>query len=435
MVKLLSNPSESKSLSSQPPPYTDALDPNPPEDWPDFSRPSAAPPNSKRYLGKNGWTFTHAADGVVMERSQPGGWLERKHISRTVWDSATNAHPWIAPSPERPEGPEESRSLDIVQRINERTPWQVQRDAIDNAVIAKIANHLRQTGHAEKADRMQLCGVVRGRRECLDCGEKQSPEIIQCGEYRLCPRCARIHAQKLRRELEEGVKAVPKVRGCRWSMLTVTVKTDGEVKEAHQTLNKSFGGLHREVLTYGWRRLDAGADVRQRGGRSYCGKRRVFEGKDGQFWERLPTSGTAAARFNENGEDTGNVHAHCLLYAQYIPQAVISREWERLTGSKVVDIRAIRPKGDDAVTMAGAIVECCKYVTKIGSLPAAEVVALWKATKGRQLSQRYGELRKTTRSETQLEAVPCPVCGSVRYRWLYVPLVRAIEEHLRGPPD
>ena len=399
------------------------------------------------YLGKNGWWIRKGPEFVCSwkedARGEPYGMFS---VTRAVWDSALGAQSPVAPAPDLPPGPESVErdsetlerdgSLDTVQTKFERPDWDAERDNRDNAVIAAIAKQLDEIGETRKAERMRLCGVVRGRRQCLECSEKQPVEVYYCGYHLLCPRCARIHAKGRRLELLDAVKGIDRVYGCRWNLLTLTVRTDGDQGAAMSILRKAFGDLYREVLRYSWDVLeDVGAGVRQAGGRFYLGKRRVFEGKDGQFWQRTRVPGTAAFRSIEFGPDNLNVHAHILLYSRFIPQAVISREWERLTGSCVLDIRQVRPKGTESITMADAVDECCKYVTKIGSLPPGEVVALWQVIRGRRLSERYGAIRGLVGNDTAWDTVPCPNCGSIRYKWLYVPFAESMEQHLRGPPN
>jgi len=56
-------------------------------------------------------------------------------------------------------------------------------------------------------------------------------------------------------------------------------------------------------------------------------------------------------------------HAHLLLRAAFIPQKVLSRAWERLSGAKIVDIRMVRTQGQAAAYVA-------KYLTKDPAVPA-----------------------------------------------------------------
>lgn len=55
-------------------------------------------------------------------------------------------------------------------------------------------------------------------------------------------------------------------------------------------------------------------------------------------------------------------HAHLLLRAPYIPQAFLSRAWQRLSGAKIVDIRMVRTEGEAAAYIS-------KYLTKDPAVP------------------------------------------------------------------
>jgi hypothetical protein len=55
-------------------------------------------------------------------------------------------------------------------------------------------------------------------------------------------------------------------------------------------------------------------------------------------------------------------HAHMLLNAPYIPQAMLSRMWTQLTGAPIVDIRAVRSQKDAQSYLT-------KYLTKSLSVP------------------------------------------------------------------
>lgn len=409
---------------------------------PPNNKPDLRPPAKDTFLGKGGRYYHVGARQVDSWRvvgvdgAGDSVYGDGDSISRVIWDSAFH-HPKVEPAKTAENGPEKRTSVHTIEKIIQRSSYETIQGKIDDAINRKIANELRKIGEDKRADNMGFCGVVRGQRECLnpECGKRQAPEVVTCHEHRLCPRCARIHARRLRFELEGMAAKVPKVFGLRWRLLTVTIKTDGEFKEALANLSQAFGKLWRDVLRWRWERVEAGVEVRERGGRFYCGKSRVFEGKAGQYWKRKPVVGVGAFRSVEFGSEHRNCHAHALLWSSYIPQEVISREWERLTsGSMVVDIRQIQPKGDEALTLADAIREVGKYVTKIGELPADKVVELWQATRGRHLTQRYGCFRQAMKTEEQLEEVACPECGCTRYRWIYVPFALAQEEHIRGPP-
>jgi hypothetical protein len=384
------------------------------------------------------WTVSEDGAEVELKRRQPSGWVERVKVSKTVFDSARQ-HPVIRGTVKTAEiGPDSTASVHIVQLTTDRNEDLKKRDAADNAVIASIANELEQRGQREKAERLRLCGVFRGRRQCLKCDHKAEPEIYCCGMWRLCPRCARIRAQKLRAELEDAVRNVPQVSGNRWKMLTLTLKTDGDYRNTIRLMNGAFTKLYNGILKWRWIPLEDGAAVKRRAdGRYFCGKVRVYPGRDGEMWRRLPVVGCGGFRSNEFGELTGNVHAHVLLYAPRIPQAVISAEWLRLTGSMVVDIRQIRGKKDKGteLTLADGVSEVVKYCCKVSAVEPSRLLDFWNAMRGSRMTQRYGVLLGAMRSEEQILTPACECCGGTRYRWNYVSFAEAKEFHLRGPPN
>ena len=58
----------------------------------------------------------------------------------------------------------------------------------------------------------------------------------------------------------------------------------------------------------------------------------------------------------------GFPHAHILLRSPYIPQTFLSREWKRLSGAQIVDIRMVRTEGEAAAYVS-------KYLAKDPAVP------------------------------------------------------------------
>lgn len=387
------------------------------------------------YLARGGRWYRLGPDQIEtwVEARRPGELpSDLQTISRAVWDGAFS-HPAVSLS--REAQAEELLRLETVQTINS-PDWSAERDDLDWAIKSNVIEVLREKGYDAEADRMTWCGTVIGRRRCLDCGTDAPIERMMCGQYHLCPACARVRANEQRKELEKDIGQVQKKRGYRWKMLTLPVKTDGAFKEALQQVNKAFATLWRDVLTYQWRKLDEeqAAQVRERKGRYFLGRQRVFPGDTG-YWRRQDAEGQAAFKSLEFGEKTGNVHAHVLLFSAYIPKDVIEHEWERLTGSYVIDLQQVRPRpGDGELAISDAITETVKYVTKMSAASAERQVELWEALRGRRTSEKYGQLRDG-HAETFENEWHCDHCGGARFLWLYVPADVALSEHmLRGPP-
>lgn len=84
----------------------------------------------------------------------------------------------------------------------------------------------------------------------------------------------------------------------------------------------------------------------------------------------------------------GYPHAHVLLRAPYLPQKLVSREWQRLSGANIVDIRAVRSQGEAAAYVS-------KYLTKDPATPYG--------AKRYRTSRRYSEIAAKGELTTRLE--------------------------------
>ena len=89
-------------------------------------------------------------------------------------------------------------------------------------------------------------------------------------------------------------------------------------------------------------------------------------------------------------------------------QALLSREWEEISGAKIVDIRAVR--GDDKW---GAVKEVVKYPAKASTFldNSALVNEFLTATKGLKLTTGFGALYRVQTSRHGSGRMRCPVCG------------------------
>jgi hypothetical protein len=386
-------------------------------------------------LGKNGWEYHVGTNQVDRFRKVKGGY-QGDSISRVVWDSALNHRPKIEPVQTAEYGPVSLTRLDTVQQIRECSDsedgkWKVNRDLQDKKRSEEMAVELKRRGEDELADRVKTCGIIRGRKVCLKCHSGGDFEKWDCGHYFLCARCARIRAKKRRKDLKRSLAVYRPEAGTGWKFLTVTLGTGGDYKGALQKISGKFGELWREVLTRRWEQVE-GEPV-ERNGKQYLGIYRVFPDDRGNLWRRVSRVKGAGFRSTEFGPLTGNVHAHALVCIPWIPKGVIVKEWERLTGSYIIDIQAIKAKpGEGESALADAITEVTKYVTKIGEVAPSALVDFWKALRGKQISQIYGGLRGIAKEDVDLD-FSCP-CGCSKYRWEYVRREDADLYFQRGPP-
>ena len=291
-------------------------------------------------------------------------------------------------------------SLDVVQPdkhlevSSERRVDLDARDKEDYAYNQETVKVLLRKKLEGIAGRLKDCGDTFYKRTCRNDGLIVGSVKSHCGQDRLCPTCARIRRNELLEEVLEHIKIISSrpVSKYNWRILTLPVKTDGQYRRAAGVALRGFSKLWRGIL------------------------------KGGQG------NPTAAFIHLENAPGTGNVHLHCLYYGPYIRQAVLSDRWAKLTGSFVVDIRAV--KGRSIADLRAAAREVIKYCTKFTAVNNGRLVELWEANKGRRLMMRYGLFRKNCLeawsgqeikvTSKEKEDPICPLCGCREYDYILV---------------
>lgn len=279
--------------------------------------------------------------------------------------------------------------LDTVQITRHKEDWQNERDDLDNAYKAGVEKELRKNGYSKQADRLGGCGSVLGRKICVDCSDG-TLHTSQCGQHHLCPTCARIASQRLKKKLLKHFKRIEKRRGYGLKLGTMTYRTlPGQWKEALRVCAEAFGKI--------WRM-------------------------------HLKAPGAGAFRSMEFGYKNGNIHVHFLYYGPYINQGELAKAWERYTkGSYRIKIQAVREdkgKGklidpENEVAFDDAISEVVKYCTKMGEVGPKKLVQFWVAMKGRRMTQPYGVFLGIPTEKKILEKPVCEVCGCTRFFYYY----------------
>jgi len=103
-----------------------------------------------------------------------------------------------------------------------------------------------------------------------------------------------------------------------------------------------------------------------------------------------------------------HMHFHIIVGSGYIDQALLSSEWEEISGAKIVDIRAIK-----GVDKWDGIREVIKYPAKVSSfVDNPELVnEFLVATKGLKLVCGFGALYRVRTRRHGAGKMVCPVCG------------------------
>jgi Zn finger protein HypA/HybF involved in hydrogenase expression len=235
-----------------------------------------------------------------------------------------------------------------------------------------LVEALRACGREAEADAVAACGEDFKVGKCLDCGA--APAFPITCDHRLCPDCAARRAAIL---IDEHSDILKQIRYPKVLMLTFP-------SVAH--LDKAYIKWARNCFT----RLR---------------RRKVFRSCWGGIYsfEATYTEGVG-----------WHLHIHALIASGYIKQADLSREWEKITGCRIVWIEAV--KGKDKWD---AVKEVVKYPAKTATfLDKPQLVnEFLLATEGVNLAYGFGALYRVKTRRHSGDRMRCPVCGGSDISW------------------
>jgi len=134
---------------------------------------------------------------------------------------------------------------------------------------------------------------------------------------------------------------------------------------------------------------------------------RDFQRKVGRMIRRFYDGGLSVREVGKGF----NLHAHAIVFGEYVPQAELSKAWLKLTGdSQVVDIRRVKRRKIPLAYILKYISKPCKF-----DRPEDYVVYL-KAIRGTRRVHSYGMLYGIKPPESPKNRAQCPQC---RGRLLY----------------
>ena len=230
-----------------------------------------------------------------------------------------------------------------------------------------------------EADRIAGCGENISAHRCPECGH-QYKVPVRC-HSRVCDRCGYVSGKQLQDDMLTAVRSVmsQKRRGWTVALLTLTISSarfgpDGVTYEDLKKAGHQLSDFMR--LFY----------AKFQGRRSRHGK--IVAG------DKYRGAGALAVM---ELDQRGNLHFHCFTYGPFIPQRLLSTEWNKITGdSYIVDIRAV--KGGSAAAVAYVL----KYITKPPALEAYSDLARYALViKGirrlRQFGILYNKVKKPKR--------------------------------------
>lgn len=157
----------------------------------------------------------------------------------------------------------------------------------------------------KQAFRYEFCGVNYIRFKCKDCGEKVFGRN-RC-ESRICERCARKYANRIRSKQTPLVNALQPTRTKRLMFLTVTKR----IGKGFIPTTEHFRQLMDE-----------------------------FKVLSTKFYPKKSGSGSLATLEVGRG---WNIHVHAIVYGEFVHQKTLSDAWLRITGdSSIVYITQVR---------------------------------------------------------------------------------------------
>jgi len=245
-----------------------------------------------------------------------------------------------------------------------------------------LVEALSASGREGDALMVKACGEDFRVGKCLDCGA--APAFPVTCDHRLCPGCAARRGAILTSEHEDILKQIryPK-------MLTLTFRSVDRLDKVYikwarncftklrrrKVMASCWGGIYSFEATYnvrGWH-----YDVR----------------REEWWWCK---------------KDGWHLHVHALIGSGYIDQGKLSREWKKVSGARIVDIRAVQGKDKwDGVR------EVIKYPAKAASFlnEPRLVNEFLDATEGVNLAYGFGAMYRVKTRRHASAKMRCPICG------------------------
>ncbi|MBA7654113.1 hypothetical protein ES703_61988 [subsurface metagenome] len=264
---------------------------------------------------------------------------------------------WDCPSP----------SLDYCDQVHKNETTTRDQRAKDRADYKQaLVEALRVSGRGSDADQVAHCGEDFKVGKCLTCGA--SPAFPISCDHRLCPECAARRGAILISEHEDMLRQLryPK-------MLTLTFLSV-------EHLDKAYVKWARNCFTR----------LRRRKVMASC-------------W-----GGIYSFEATHSYKYGWHLHIHALIGSGYIDQGDLSREWLKVSGARIVDIRAVQGKAK-----WDGIREVVKYPAKAATfLGSPELVnEFLLATERVNLAYGFGAMYRVKTKRHAEAKMRCPVCG------------------------
>ena len=199
---------------------------------------------------------------------------------------------------------------------------------------------------------------------CQSCGHSHAIPV-RCGR-RFCAICSKQAAGRTRRRLDWICGKIVKPKRYSWKFITFTLRSQSDLSKMVDDVIRGF---------------------------------RKLRGR--KIWRDAVTGGVYVLEVT-HGDKGWHAHVHVIAMMRYIPQHHLSRVWNAITGSFIVDIRQVKSRSP--------IGYVTHYLTT-WDLPPAIVQDAEDAVRNRRLWSPFG-----TAHDLNLTYVPplypCPHCGN-----------------------
>lgn len=200
---------------------------------------------------------------------------------------------------------------------------------------------------------------------CQSCGH--SHEVpVRCGR-RFCPVCSQTMARRAHARISFICNNLKPQGRANWKFITLTLASSDDLNDMVNRLVSGFRKLRARKL-----------------------------------WSEAVTGGVYVIEIT-HGPKGWHAHLHVICIGLYIPQHHLSRVWQSITGSRIVDIRAVKGKSP-----VGYVTH---YLTTF-DVTAGDMLEAEAAMKNRRLWSPFG----TAHDQNLLykpQATPCPRCGNI----------------------
>lgn len=198
---------------------------------------------------------------------------------------------------------------------------------------------------------------------CASCGHPVHVPV-RCG-LRFCSVCSASAAGRARSRLQWIINNFEKQKRKRWKFLTLTLRSTEDLSKQLEHLISSFRKLRNRRL-----------------------------------WKDSVTGGLYVVELTHSPKGW-HCHLHVIMQSSYIPQYHLSRVWNAISGSPVVDIREVKNNG-----LATYLTQ---YLTKC-DVPLDHRNEAEDAMRGRRMWSPFG-LAHDLNCQYKPQPAPCPCCG------------------------